>query len=66
MRSIIAGTVLVVLLSACSSTPERAPEQPPAEEQQQPQEPVLDPAAEAYESISLAMSVGDPEKKKYK
>lgn len=60
MRLMIAGLALALLVSACSSVPERAPEQVPPEEAP-PEQPILDPTEEAYESISLAMSIGNPD-----
>jgi FimV-like protein len=64
MRSLLAALALVIFLGACASVPEQPPEPvipPDAAEPATPEAPVLDPTEEAYESISLAMSLGDPE-----
>lgn len=63
MRSVVLGFVAVVFLYGCASfrdtIPQRGPEDTESTVEQA--EPILDPTDEAYERISLAVSLGDPQ-----
>ena len=56
--------VATLLLAACGTTPDPTPDpiRPDREEPLEPPEPLFDPTEEAYESISLALAMGDPER----
>lgn len=60
MRPVFYALILLVFLSllACGTTPETIPER--VEPEPAVPEPLFDPVEEAYESISLAIALGDP------
>ena len=62
MRSVISGLAIVLVVYGCASFKETVPRDGPEDTADQPEQALeFDPAEEAYERISVAVSLGHPD-----
>ena len=63
MRRLVSGLIPAILFAGCASVnqPVPEPERPVPPVEQPPAEPIIDPKEEAYQAISLAVNLGDPQ-----
>lgn len=59
MQRLVSVLILLGILAGCA-TIYRKPPEPVKPSEQPPEEPIIDPKEEAYQAISLAVSLGDP------